>query len=69
MAYEGYQFLKIRVDRGVAFVTIDNPPINLLTLELGAELLREIDSCSTRKDTYYPLLKMCPPYRKKGKIT
>jgi len=40
MAYEGYQSLKIRVDRGVAFVTIDNPPINLLTLELSAELLR-----------------------------
>ena len=40
MAYEGYRFLKIRVDRGVAFVTIDNPPINLLTLELGAELVR-----------------------------
>ena len=40
MAYEGYQFLKIRVDRGVAFVTIDNPPINLLTLELCAELVR-----------------------------
>jgi enoyl-CoA hydratase/carnithine racemase len=40
MAYEGYQFLKIRVDRGVVFVTIDHPPINLLTLELSAELLR-----------------------------
>jgi enoyl-CoA hydratase/carnithine racemase len=40
MAYEGYQFLKIRVDRGVAFVTIDNPPINLLTLELCVELVR-----------------------------
>lgn len=40
MAYEGYQFLKIRVDRGVAFVTIDSPPINLLTLELCAELVR-----------------------------
>jgi len=40
MAYEGYEFLKIRVDRGVAFVTIDNPPINLLTLELCAELVR-----------------------------
>lgn len=40
MAYEGYQFLKIRVDRGVTFVTIDNPPINLLTLELCAELVR-----------------------------
>jgi len=40
MAYEGYQFLKIRLDRGVAFVTIDNPPINLLTLELCAELVQ-----------------------------
>jgi len=40
MAYEGYKFLKIRVDRGVAFVTIDHPPINLLTLEMCAELLR-----------------------------
>jgi len=40
MAYEGYQFLKIRVDHGVAFVTIENPPINLLTLELCAEILR-----------------------------
>lgn len=40
MAYEGYRFLKVRRDRGVAFVTIDNPPINLLTLELSAELLR-----------------------------
>jgi enoyl-CoA hydratase/carnithine racemase len=40
MAYEGYRFLRIRTDRGVAFVTIDNPPINLLTIELAAELLR-----------------------------
>jgi enoyl-CoA hydratase/carnithine racemase len=40
MAYEGYQFLRVRVDRGVAFVTIDNPPINLLTLELAEEMVR-----------------------------
>ena len=40
MAYEGYEFLKIRVNRGVAFVTIDHPPINLLTFEMSAELLR-----------------------------
>jgi enoyl-CoA hydratase/carnithine racemase len=40
MAYENYQFLKIRVHRGVAFVTIDHPPINLLTLELAAELVQ-----------------------------
>jgi enoyl-CoA hydratase/carnithine racemase len=40
MGYEGYRLLKIRVDRGVAFVTIDHPPINLLTVELSAELFR-----------------------------
>jgi enoyl-CoA hydratase/carnithine racemase len=40
MAYDDYKLLNIRKDRGVAFVTIDNPPINLLTLELLAELLQ-----------------------------
>ncbi|MFW9874025.1 MAG: enoyl-CoA hydratase/isomerase family protein [Candidatus Thorarchaeota archaeon] len=37
MEYEGYNFLKIRVDRGVLFATIDNPPMNLLTNELYGE--------------------------------
>lgn len=40
MAYEGYQCLRIRVDRGVAFATIDHPPINLLDLALIGELNR-----------------------------
>ena len=39
MAYNDYKLVKVRKDRGVAFVTIDNPPINLLTMELLAELL------------------------------
>jgi enoyl-CoA hydratase/carnithine racemase len=34
MAYDGYNCLKIRLDQGVLFVTIDNPPINLLDLPL-----------------------------------
>lgn len=38
MRYEDYKLLRIRVERGVATVTIDNPPINLLTMELAAEL-------------------------------
>lgn len=37
MLYEGYNLLKIRVDRGVLFATIDNPPINLLNNELYGE--------------------------------
>src|SRR5437763_12160111 len=39
MAYTGYECLDIRVDRGVATVTIDHPPINLYDLAL----IREMD--------------------------
>jgi enoyl-CoA hydratase/carnithine racemase len=40
MAYDGYKSLKIRGDDGIAFVTIDHPPINLIDLNLFAELDR-----------------------------
>ena len=40
MAYDGYNCLKIRLDRGVLFVTVDNPPINLLDLPLMQEIDR-----------------------------
>ncbi len=40
MSYENYKLLKIRVRRGIAFATIDNPPINLITSDLVAELER-----------------------------
>ncbi|NVM52411.1 MAG: enoyl-CoA hydratase/isomerase family protein [Candidatus Helarchaeota archaeon] len=48
MHYKRFKFLKIRIDRGVAFVTIDNPPINVLTVDL----LMEFDRLATkvRKD-------------------
>ncbi len=38
MAYNGYECLKIRMDRGVAFITIDHPPINLFDLSLMQEM-------------------------------
>jgi enoyl-CoA hydratase/carnithine racemase len=34
MAYEGYHCLRIAIDDGVAWVTIDHPPINLFDLAL-----------------------------------
>jgi enoyl-CoA hydratase/carnithine racemase len=34
MAYDGYRCLRIAVDDGVAWVTIDHPPINLFDLAL-----------------------------------
>jgi enoyl-CoA hydratase/carnithine racemase len=40
MAYDGYSGLKVAVDRGVAFVTIDHPPINLLDIPLITDLDR-----------------------------
>ncbi len=39
-AYDGYQALKIRIERGVAWVTIDHPPINLFDLVLIQEIDR-----------------------------
>lgn len=40
MAYDGYQCLRIRLDRGVAFVTIDHPPVNLFDRPLMKEISR-----------------------------
>jgi enoyl-CoA hydratase/carnithine racemase len=40
MSYQGYKALRIAVDRGVASVTIDNGPINLLDWTLIEELDR-----------------------------
>jgi enoyl-CoA hydratase/carnithine racemase len=40
MEYQGYSLLRIKLDRGVLFVTIDNPPINILDLPLMLELDR-----------------------------
>ena len=40
MAYDGYTCLKIKLDRRVLFVTIDNPPINLLDLPLTQNIYR-----------------------------
>ena len=38
MAYDGYECLRFRTERGVAFVTIDHPPINLFDAPLMGEL-------------------------------
>src|SRR5437867_1388452 len=40
MAYTGYDCLRIDLDRGVATVTIDHPPINLFDLALIQEMDR-----------------------------
>ena len=40
MTYDGYGCLKTRLGRGVLFVTIDHPPINLFDLPLMLEIDR-----------------------------
>jgi enoyl-CoA hydratase/carnithine racemase len=40
MSYEGYDCLRFKLDRGVLFATIDNPPINLFDLSLMREINR-----------------------------
>jgi len=39
-SYEGYKTISIRKERGVAFATINNPPMNLMTVELVGDLVR-----------------------------
>jgi len=40
MAYEGYQRLRVAKDGRIVTAIVDNPPINLITLELYGELAR-----------------------------
>ncbi|HEY8120124.1 MAG TPA: enoyl-CoA hydratase/isomerase family protein [Myxococcota bacterium] len=39
MAYS-YKRIGVKIDGGVAFATLNNPPINLITLELSGELMQ-----------------------------
>ncbi|MCX7373002.1 MAG: enoyl-CoA hydratase/isomerase family protein [Alphaproteobacteria bacterium] len=38
MSYNEFETLRVKLEQGVAFVTIDNPPINLLDRRLRADL-------------------------------
>jgi hypothetical protein len=40
MNTDGYETLKVRVDDGIAFATIDHPPINLFDAALIVEMDR-----------------------------
>jgi enoyl-CoA hydratase/carnithine racemase len=37
MSYDSLKMLKVRIDKGVAFVTIENPPMNLLNVPMIIE--------------------------------
>ena len=40
MAYDGYECLRVEVRDGVAWVTIDHPPLNLFDMALIGDVLR-----------------------------
>ncbi len=37
MSYDNFKLFKVRIERGVAFITIDNPPMNLLNMQMIIE--------------------------------
>jgi len=61
MSYDGYRCLRIEVDGGVAFATLDHPPINLLDLELMSELDRLSRELATDADVRVLVLSSADP--------
>jgi enoyl-CoA hydratase/carnithine racemase len=61
MAYEGYQRLRIARDGRIVTATVDNPPINLITLELFGELAKLSQEVADDKDATVFVLKSANP--------
>ena len=61
MAYENYQRLRIARDGRIVTATIDNPPINLITLELFGELARLSQEVADDADALVFVLKSANP--------
>ena len=43
MSYENYQNLRVRLEQGVSFVSIDHPPLNLISSDMVRQLSRFLD--------------------------
>jgi enoyl-CoA hydratase/carnithine racemase len=61
MEYQNYQALRIAIDQGVAFVTIDNGPINLLDSTLVADLDRAGRELEADRDVKVVVLQSANP--------
>jgi enoyl-CoA hydratase/carnithine racemase len=61
MAYEGYEKLRVAVDRGVATLTIDNPPINLFDLNLYLEMRQVAGELHDDDDVRVVVLRSATP--------
>lgn len=60
MAYD-YQLLRVDVDGAIAFVTIDNPPINLVTVPLFLELHALTEELKRDPDLLVVVVKSADP--------
>ena len=63
MAYE-YELLKVEVSGRVATITVDNPPINIITLPLYAELRslsEELEQDSNPSQRFLIALRLLDP--------
>ncbi|MGE0624519.1 MAG: enoyl-CoA hydratase/isomerase family protein [Pseudomonadales bacterium] len=60
MAYD-YELLDVAVDGRVATVTVSNPPINLITLPLYAELLKLSEALAADPDLTVVVMKSADP--------
>lgn len=59
--YVGYRLLRIARDGAIVMATVDNPPINLITLELFGELARLSEELAADDDTFVFVLKSANP--------
>ena len=61
MAYEGYRLIHIAREGRIVTATVDNPPINIITLELYAELARLAVELEADGDALVFVLKSADP--------
>ena len=59
MAYD-YELLKVETEGRLAWVTVSNPPINLITLPLYAELVALSQELAADKDLTVVVMKSLP---------
>src|SRR5262249_4398116 len=61
MAYEEYKLVRFEREGAVVTATVDNPPINIITLELYAELAKMAQEVEADPDALVFVLKSANP--------
>jgi len=61
MTYEGYRLITVAREGAIVTATVDNPPINLITLELYGELARLAEQLEADPDARVFVLKSANP--------